>query len=93
MTTVIRLTIITVLFGYVFIGLLGYATFANNLDVLFDSEKSNGIILIAYGYNLLGGKRAYPTLVVIVRIFLRQLFLLDEEHDNSSNVDNHITTF
>jgi len=92
MTTVIRLTIITVLFGYVFIGLLGYATFANNLDVLFDSDKANGIILIAYGYNLLGGKREYPTLVVIVRIF-KQLFLQDQESDNNSNVDNHITTF
>jgi len=66
MKIVIRLTIFIVLIGYVFIGILGYATFANNLEVLVDPDKSNGVILIAYGYDLHGQRRPFPFLVVVV---------------------------
>jgi len=67
MKKIITLTISFVLIAYSCVGLLGYATFSSNLDILSDVDISNGIILIAYGYTLDGIRRSYPYVVIIVR--------------------------
>lgn len=66
MKKIISRTILFVLVTYVIIGIIGYATFSSNLNILSDVNISNGIILVAYGYNLDGTTRAYPMLVLIV---------------------------
>jgi len=65
METIVRWTIGFVLITYVFVGLIGYATFSSNLDILSNVDISNGVILIAYGYTLQGFKRTYPIIVII----------------------------
>ena len=69
METIVRWTIGFVLITYVFVGLIGYATFSSNLDILSNVDISNGVILIAYGYTLQGFKRTYPIIVIIVGYF------------------------
>lgn len=66
MNKIIKSTILFVLSTYVFVGIIGYATFSSNLDLLSNPKISNGIILLAYGHSLEGSQRGFPFLVVIV---------------------------
>jgi hypothetical protein len=52
----------------VFVGIIGYATFSENIDILSNTSISNGIILTAYGYTFSGEKRPYSIAVLIVSI-------------------------
>ena len=65
MRKIIFRTTILVFITYSVIGSFGYITFAENLDVL--SNKANGVILFAYGYDIKTGlEKAYPPLTVVV---------------------------
>jgi len=63
----VRWTILFVLITYVIVGMIGYATFSSNLNILNNVDISNGVILIAYGYTLEGIRRTYPVAVIIVK--------------------------
>jgi len=68
MIRVINWATLFVFISYVLIGILGYTTFASNLSILHDPSKANGLLIVAYGYNLNGSVRAYPIIVVIVSV-------------------------
>lgn len=70
MQKIIKYTILFVLGTYVLVGIIGYTTFSSNINILSNTETSNGIILIAYGYTLDGMKRLYPALVLLVSMLL-----------------------
>ena len=66
MEKVIIWTVGFVLITYLVVGIMGYATFSSNISILNDTDISNGIILISYGYTLGGVSQQYSSMVVIV---------------------------
>ena len=67
MRKVVFRTICLVFLTYVTVGTFGYITFANNMEPLQDVTKANGVVLLAYGFDIDGVARTYPVLVTIVR--------------------------
>jgi amino acid permease len=65
MKTVIIWTMIFTIVSYTIVGILGFATFSANIDILNDQNYANGVILVAYGYTIQGIQTVYPTLIMI----------------------------
>lgn len=66
MTKIVKFTITFVFVTYIFVGIIGYATYSANINILSNTSISNGIILTAYGYTLSGERRPYSIAVLIV---------------------------
>jgi len=77
-----------VLISYSFVGILGYATFAGNLEILSDVKISNGIILKAYGYTLDGVRRAYPYAVTICIITMYLSVVISQPYNVKPSKDS-----
>jgi len=92
METIVRWTILFVLITYVIVGMIGYATFSSNLNILNNVDISNGVILIAYGYTLEGIRRTYPVAVIIcivsvcMSLIIAQPFNIKPAKDGLTNL-------
>jgi len=78
MIRVINWATLFVFISYVLIGILGYTTFASNLSILHDPSKANGLLIVAYGYNLNGSVRAYPIIVVIGMLLMALAVIISQ---------------
>lgn len=68
MKTVIIWTMIFTIVSYTVVGILGFATFSANLDIINNANYANGVILVAYGYDLAGKYIGYPGIIMISMI-------------------------
>lgn len=66
MRKVVLRTILIVFVTYAIVGSFGYITFANNMGVLEDVNKANGVILLAYGFDLAGNAQSFQIIAVLV---------------------------
>jgi len=65
MQRILKWTFLFVFVTHLIIGLIGYATFSSNISLLSEVHTANGIILLAYRYNLNGTLRSFPPLVLM----------------------------
>lgn len=65
--TVITWTVLFSLVVYLSVGLIGYATFADNLNILEGQNYANSLILVGYGWKLSGVQQAYTAVIVVVK--------------------------
>jgi len=68
MKTVIIWTMIFTIISYTVVGILGYATFSANLNIIDEANYANGVILVAYGYDIAGKYVGYNGLIMISMI-------------------------
>ena len=79
MKTVVRTTSTCVFILYALVAIFGYITFAMNLYPLEDPAGANGLILVAYGYDLQGNLLSYPPVVIGVILIILEFLLIVEK--------------
>jgi len=64
MKKVVTGTLLFTIIAYLTVGLIGYATFSSNINILSGENYANSVITVAYGYTLEGVPQPYPFIIL-----------------------------